>query len=402
MRLLVVTFSVPYPPLTGNGLIGLHHIRHLAAHHTLDLISFKRSDNSNELADLPGLCNNIELIERPPRWRVLTNLLIGVTRDAPLGVFRFRSDKMTSAVNWRLTNGAYDVVVYQGLQMSQYLPNWYQGASVSILEDPPALRSQRMLPLCPWYVRPLIWSRIGRQKRYERRYAGRFDRVILVNKDDSVDYKSTHKEATLDWVPAGIDINAFGPSHEIPRRDSMIVISGNMQSRPNVEGVRYFCRKVFPLICERVPSATLWLVGANPVRAIRELKKDPRIKITGFVPDVRQYLQQATVSVCPVQLKIGIQTKILEALACGTPVVTSSAGNHGICGISGEHLYVADEPTEFADRVVSLLRRERWSYFSLNGRRLVEDHFTWEKSALKLEQILEQLVATSKRDLVIQ
>jgi len=402
MRLLFVAFYVPYPPLTGNGLPGLHHIRHLATRHTVDLIAFKRMNNPNELADLPRCCNSIELIEPPPRWRAFTNVLIGATQDAPLGVFRSRSAKMTSVVNWRLTTAAYDVVVYQGLQMAQHVPNWHQGASVWILEDPPALTSQRMLPMCPWYVRPLFWSRAGRLKRYEGRYAGRFDRVILVNEDDCKKYKSTHKEAKLDWVPVGIDINAFSPSHEIPRQDAMIVISGNMQRRPNVEGVRYFCREVFPLICARVPSATLWLVGAKPVRAIRELNRDSRIKVTGFVPDVRHYLRQATVSVCPVQLRIGTQTKVLEALACGTPVVTSSAGNHGIRGVSGEHLYVADEPAEFADRVVSLLRRERWSEFSLNGRRLVEDNFTWEKSAVKLEQILEQLVATSRSELVHQ
>jgi len=402
MKVLIVTHSVPSPPLTGNGLMGLHHIRHLAARHTVDLISFKNTKNPNEMNDVSPWCNDIELVNSPPRWRVLSNLLIGVLRDAPLGVFRYRSTKMTSSVNTRLRNTVYDVVIYQGLQMCQYLPHWYGGAAVSVLEDPPALTSQQMLHLCPWYVRPLVWNRIGRQKRYESRYEPRFDRILLVNQNDCITYNDIHKKAMVDWVPVGIDTSTFSPSHEIPRKDGMIVISGNMRRRPNVEGVLYFCRRVFPLICEQVPSATLWLVGADPATAIRELKKDSRIKITGFVPDVRHYLRQAMVSVCPIQLKIGTQTKILEALACGTPVVTSSAGNHGICGVSGKDLYVADDTAEFADRVVSLLRRERWSEFSLNGRRLVEDNFTWAKSVEKLEQLLEQLVATSRRDLVCQ
>ena len=106
------------------------------------------------------------------------------------------------------------------------------------------------------------------------------------------------------------------------------------------------------------------------------------------------------VSACPVRLRIGTQTKILEALACGTPVVTSSAGNHGIGGASGEHLYVADDPEEFAKKISTLLRGERWSELSENGRRFVEDNFTWEKSALKLEQVLEQLLTATTRDWV--
>jgi len=126
---------------------------------------------------------------------------------------------------------------------------------------------------------------------------------------------------------------------------------------------------------------------------VRKWGRDSRIKVTGFVPDIRPYLQKAMVSACPVRLKIGTQTKVLEALACGTPVVTSSAGNHGIRAVSGEHLYVADDAVTFADHIVNLLTKERWSGISQNGRRFVEDNFGWQKSVEKLEQILECLVA---------
>lgn len=118
------------------------------------------------------------------------------------------------------------------------------------------------------------------------------------------------------------------------------------------------------------------------------------------MPDIRPYLQEATVSVCPVRLKIGTQTKILEALACATPVVTTSAGNHGICATSGKHLYVADNPEEFADRVIELLKGDRWNELSQNGRRFVQENFTWSGSGLKLERILEQLAARSTRQCV--
>jgi len=87
-------------------------------------------------------------------------------------------------------------------------------------------------------------------------------------------------------------------------------------------------------------------------------------------------------------------------LACGVPVVTSSAGNHGIGATSGEHLYVADDPAEFADKIVALLKGEKWSELSQSGRRFVENNFTWAKSALKLEQILEHLITPTINDLV--
>ena len=398
MKLLFVTPAVPYPPLTGSALIALNHIRQLAIRHTVDLISFEHRENPNELGDLPRWCNDIELINRPPRWRVLVNMLNGIVRDPHAEISRVRSPEMMRAVDRRLSNEMYDVVLFQLLQMAQFRPSSYRGPTIWCLEDPPVLKSLRMLPMYPWYERPIVRSSTVRLSRYESRQASRFDRVILVNREDSLDYATLLNMANLDWVPSGIDIEAFRPSYNVSRKQGRIVITGNMFHKPNVDGVEYFCREVFPLVCQQVPSATLWLVGAGPVSRVRKWTRDSRIKITGFVPDIRPYLSEAMVSVCPVRLRIGTQTKILEALACGTPVVTTPAGNHGIGAISGEHLFIADDPVSFADKVVTLLTTRKWSIFSEKARRFAEDNFTWEKSAEKLEQILEQLAGVGRLD----
>jgi glycosyltransferase involved in cell wall biosynthesis len=398
MRVLFVTPTVPFPPLTGSALIALNHIRCLAVNHTVDLISFKDRKKPNELGELRHWCNSIELLGRPPRWRVLLNILSSMTRDPHPDISRSRSAEMSEVVNRRLAETTYDVVLFQLVQSAQFRPSWYQGPTIWNLEDPLMLKSRRMLPMYPWYLRPVVWSWIYRLTRYNKRHAARFDRVIFVNKEDSREYTRIVNEARSDWVPSGIDVETFCPSQEIARRDGNIVITGNMFHTPNVDAVEFFCREVFPLVCRRVQSANLWLVGARPVGRVRKLARDSRIHVTGFVPDIRPFLQQAMVSVCPVRLRIGTQTKILEALACGTPVVTSSAGNHGINAISGEHLYIADDPEEFADKTVMLLKGERWSELSKNGRRFVEENFTWSKSVLKLEGILEQVAATDIRD----
>jgi glycosyltransferase involved in cell wall biosynthesis len=393
VRLLFVAPSVPYPPLAGSAMISLNQIRRLAVRHTVDLISFKRKKNPSELGELPRWCNEIELIDRPPRWRVAVNVLSGIVRDPHIGISWVRSAEMERAVHNRLQGRSYDVVLFQTLLTAQFLPSWYRGRTVLCLEDPTILKMQRMMLLSRWYKRPVILNSIARLRRYERRHASGFDRVILVNEQDCIDYRKVLPELSLDYVPSGIDIEAFRPSSAISRRRGMIVITGNMNHPPNVDGVEYFCKEIFPLICQRVPSATLWLVGAGPVSRVRKWTRDSRIKVTGFVPDIRPYLQEAMVSVCPVRLRIGTQTKVLEALACGTPVVTSSAGNHGIRAVSGEHLFVADDPVTFADVTVTLLTEDRWSAFSQNGRRFVEDNFAWQKSVEKLQQILERLTA---------
>jgi sugar transferase (PEP-CTERM/EpsH1 system associated) len=400
MKLLFVAPSLPYPPLTGNALIAFNHIKHLSRCHTVDVISLGDRKNQTKPGDLARWCNNIELVEPLPFWRAVLHKGSHLIRDPHPDIALVSSRKMVEVVDRRLANTTYDVVLFHLEYAAQFRPDWYHGPTVWSLEDPWVVKIQRMLPMYSWYLRPLYRRWSERLKSYDRKEAPRFSRVIFVNKEDADEYKRIAHEACTDWVPHGIDDEIYSPSTEIPRRDGMIVITGNMYHLPNVDAVDFFCREIFPRVYQRMPSANLWLVGSRPVDRVRRWTKNPRIKVTGFVPDIRPYLQEATVSVCPVRLKIGTQTKILEALACATPVVTTSAGNHGICASSGNHLYVADDPEEFADRVVELLKGERWKELSENGRRFVQENFTWSRSGLKLEQIFEQLAATSTRQCV--
>jgi polysaccharide biosynthesis protein PslH len=376
----------------------LNQIRVLSGRHTIDLISYKHRVNSNDLGDLPRCCNNIELVERPSRWRVLLSTLGRALVDPLPEISRFSSSEMSRVVAERLSGDRYnyDVVLFHTVQAAQFKPDWYSGATIWSLEDPPALKTQKMLPMYPWYSRPLYRKRIHRMKRYDLSQAKRFGCITFVNREDAAEYMHAVPGASADFVPHGIGGEDSDSRTGVSRRKGMIVITGNMYHVPNVDAVEFFCRDIFPLVCEQEPSANLWLVGAKPVATVRKWAKNPRIKITGFVPDVRAYLREAVVSVCPVRLRIGTQTKILEAMICGTPVVTSSAGNHGIGAISGKHLYVTDDPSEFADNVVSLLIADKWNQFSENGRRFVHDNFSWESSAAKLEQIIERTVEARK------
>jgi polysaccharide biosynthesis protein PslH len=394
MKILFITPYLPFPPLTGSAVIMLNHIRVLSDRHTIDLISFKNRRNSSDLGELPQWCNKIELVQRPARWRVLLYICGRVFLDPLTEISRLRSDQMCRIVSERVSKERYDAVLFQTILTAQFLPAGYSGATIWSLEDPPALKTGRMLTMYPWYSRPLHRRLIDRLRRYDLKHAKRFSCVTFVNREDAAAYRNALPGACTDFVPHGVTEDT-STGAMVSRRKGMIVISGNMYHVPNVDAVEFFCKDIFPLICEREPSASLWLVGAKPATTVRKWTSNPRITITGFVPDIRTYLREAMVSVCPVRLAVGTQTKILEALTCGTPVVTSSAGNHGIGAIHGKHLYVADDPRDFANCVVSLLSAENWNELSENGRRFVRDKFSWENSATKLEQIIERLVRTT-------
>jgi glycosyltransferase involved in cell wall biosynthesis len=152
-------------------------------------------------------------------------------------------------------------------------------------------------------------------------------------------------------------------------------------------GRSFFLREVLPKVLSQFREATLYLVGARPDCRIRDAARafGERVVITGRVPDVSEYLRKAVVTVCPVCLAIGVQTKVLEALVWGTPVVTTVEGNSGISGRSRTQLWVESTPDKLAMRVVELLRGENWSVLSHEGRAHVRTSFDWDTSATLLE-----------------
>jgi glycosyltransferase involved in cell wall biosynthesis len=364
----------------------------------VDLIAFQGEEQAPDLKEIARWCNKIFLVERPSSWQTLLRKTWAAVTGRPVFVSSYGSQKMREAIETQLRRRQYDVVVFQQTEMAQFRPSWYKGLSVLSMENPMVLSHQRLMESSTsWYSRCRFQNRVARLKRYEQRQTPLFDRVLLINEADVNSCRNILPNARLDWVPHGVDIEMFRPRETCLRRKGMIIITGNMYHPPNVEAVEYFCREVFPIVRKRAPSANLWLVGADPVLTIKRCADADRIIVTGFVPDIQTYLTQAKVSVCPVRLRIGTQTKILEALACGTPVVTTSAGNNGLGAVSGKHLYVADDPREMADRVVTLLKGEGWSTLSENGRRFVVDNFAWEKGIARFENILKEVLKESGR-----
>jgi polysaccharide biosynthesis protein PslH len=400
MKILVITPSHVYPPVKGYQVLLCRHIEQLAARHSFDLLTFGNPDDQDSRDDpIKLLCHSIQFVPLP-KWKIALNLLSGLFSSEPFQIGLYRSKAMTAAVENRLRSTCYDAVICQLTRTVQFLPKWYQGATLLNMVDPLVLNYSRSLLWQPWYIRFALKQEIARLLRYELRHALRFSSAMLISQADIIDYSKLLSKVSFKQITYGIDTVFFHPDISVNRVPGMIIISGNMGYAPNVDGVRYFCKEVFPLILEQVPDATLWLVGARPTTAIQKLANGKNITVTGYVEDVRYYLCRSMVSVCPIRLNVGTQTKVLEALATGTPVVSTSAGNQGVVGESGHHLWVADTPDEIAECVVSLLNRQQWDSFSENGRQFVQKHFQWRHSAEELEAMLTEMVAKSKGQVI--
>ena len=198
-------------------------------------------------------------------------------------------------------------------------------------------------------------------------------------------------EARCKVVPLGVDTDFFKPL-EISEEWPSLVFVGHMSSPPNVDAMKYFHSQVYDTLKRRFPDLKLFVVGQNPHSAIRELAKDPSICVTGFVEDVRPYVARASVVIAPIMSGPGTKTKVLEAMAMGKPVVTTSIGVRGINATHDEHLCIADNSVEFAAHVEGLLldkaKRRRIGH---QAREFVKKHHAWARVTDKIDTIFHEV-----------
>jgi glycosyltransferase involved in cell wall biosynthesis len=250
------------------------------------------------------------------------------------------------------------------------------------------LRLGRQVQTAGWPHRWLFREELRRMRGYERHVHALAEAVIVVSSQDAHFFPAS--KVTV--IENGVDLELFTPVPAL-RRTAHLAFSGRMGYTPNAEAALWFVRECLPVVRQSVPEVTLSIVGADPPRAVRSLAQAPGVEVTGYVRSIADALNQASVVVAPLLSGSGMQNKVLEAMACGRPVVTTSIGLGGIRATSRNELAVADGPEAFAAAVVSLL--ENPSGAEAMGRRarafVVENH-TWAHAAERVEDLYRQLL----------
>jgi glycosyltransferase involved in cell wall biosynthesis len=262
---------------------------------------------------------------------------------------------------------------------------------------PPAVLDCHDIITKPWYRKwqnaqgasRMIWRFVHLVlSTGERRAAIKF-RVLLTRSREDAEWAKkwiAHSDIRILPHPAGADIPASS-RREVQGR---ILFLGAMGRQLNVDAALFFYHRVFPFVRERFPEAQFWVVGGNPPRQLIDLcEKDPSLRVTGFVEDIGESYGSAAVFAAPILVGGGIIVKVLDAMAAGVPVVTTTYGNEGIGAVDGEDLLIADSPEDFASEVISLLADETLRRrIGERGKEFVRKHFNRDTLMAKLEAIL--------------
>jgi len=392
VRILYLTSRLPYPPHKGDKLRAYHQIKYLSRRHSVTLCSFIESEEELSYIDeLRKYCECIETILLKPFFSYL-NALFYVFSHSPLQVSCYYSKKMKNKIDELLRRERFDIIHTQLVRMSPYTKDHRSTPNVLDMIDALSLNMKRRLEKEKLYIKPLLHLEYTRLRRYEAHACRVFDKVIVSSESDK---RFLRCNGNVSVCPNGVDTDFFYFTESAERSSSNLCFLGNMGYFPNVDAVAFFVEKIFPLVQKKVSNVKFYIVGTNPPGYVRNLaRKYKDVTVTGFVTDVRSYLKKAAVAVYPIRSGSGIQNKVLEAMASGTPVVGTAYALEGIKLNLEEHAIMADKPEEFASRVVQLLSdanlRRR---LAINARRLVEDVYDWDGYGRELESIYASAIA---------
>jgi len=403
MRVLMLTQVLPYPLDSGPRFKTYHILKYLAEQHEVTLVSFVRDSDTPAAVDhLKGLCSAVQTVPMTrSRVRDAGYMLASLALNRSFLMLRDERRAMRSLIRQVVAeNGPFDVVHADQLNMATYALDVPAARRVLGEHDVAWALWRRICATLPQGPKRWLLEREWRLlRRYQHAISRRFDAILTVSEADRAALAGVVDDpAKIEVLPIAID-PGDGPLARDPDGPHILHL-GTMFYLPNADAVLWFASQVYPRIRARLPQVRFTVVGANPPPEVRALA-DPQagIAVTGYVPDVEPIIRHSSVLVVPLRAGSGIRVKILNALAQGLPVVTTTVGCEGIAVVPGRDLLVADMAEDFAEAVLRVLTDEALARsLAANGRRLVEQMYDYRVVCRKLDDIYRRSGQWSDQD----
>lgn len=387
--ILFLAHRVPFPPDRGDKIRAFNVIRHLSERKPVHLVAF--ADDPADLKRKPGL--PVLTGSREIVWRSKPQALAGVQSllsHRPVSLTAFDNARAHRAVERMLTQHPIDTIYVFSSQMAQYVPPRASQRVVMDFVDMDSAKFASYGETSRGFTGWMMRREAQLLGAYEKSVAARVDASLFVSDAEAQLFRERTGAERVHAVGNGIDTAKFAPGAQFKRIAAMgelIVFTGQMDYRPNIEGVSWFVETILPHIHRRHPKVSFAIVGRKPTDAVKALAKHPGVIVTGEVSDVRPWLHAASVVVAPLKLARGIQNKVLEAMAMARPVVASTAAATGID--HGGTIEVGGTAGEIADAVNRILADPlTGSAFGALARQRVIDHYSWHARLSVLDEIV--------------
>lgn len=391
MRVLFISWWWPYPADNGSKIRIYNLLRHLSREHQVTLLSFAEEYEATtaQIDHLRSFCAHVESFPKPLYNPGTVRATLGYLSPWPRSLIDVYSPIMAKRVETLARQGVVDVIVGSEFQTMRYLelvpevPAVLEELEVTIFHNrvqqaggtSSRLRAQLTLTKMENAVRMLLNHGVA----------------VTVVSDSERDYirRFTPADARIEVIPNGVDTKANLPDPNIQPHPDSLIYTGSVTYDANYGAVSYFIRDILPLVRERIPAVQFSVTGGTGEVDIRDLAAQPGVTFCGYLPSVADAVRKSWALVVALQKGGGTRLKILEAMALGTPVISTRKGIEGLAVVPDEHVLVADTPEEFADATCRLLQDEALrARLSAAGRALVEQKYDWAIIGRKLADVI--------------
>jgi sugar transferase (PEP-CTERM/EpsH1 system associated) len=394
MKVLYVSHRLPCPPHKGEKIRALNILKFLAVHHEVHLASLVDDENDLRYVDqLHPYTRSLTVQRVRPRLRKAF-ALSAVASDESVSSRYFHVSALQRRVDSLIEREGIAGVFCSSSPTAEYV---FRSRHAAQLRDVPKVMDLIDVDSVKWrhYAEQ---SHAGSAWLYRRearhlaalevRIGQQFDRVLVVSEAERKCCDSIAPDRVT-AVPNGVDLEYFSPrADDSPERQPVLVFTGVMDYRPNVDGIVWFVRSILPHIRVAVPDVRLFIVGNRPTKVVQRLASDRGVVVTGFVPDVREYVARG-LSIAPLRIARGIQNKVLEAMAMGRPIVVTPQAFEGIDAVPGRDLMVADDEHEFAAQTIQCLQDPvHADRLGRSARARAEQCYSWSKNLALLDELL--------------
>lgn len=395
MKILIITPRIPYPPYRGDKLKIYNISKVLVKNNDVHLFTFYR--NQNDFKDIDALIKlglklttvKLSIIDS------IINLFRALFKKIPFQVAWYYSRKAEQKINDLLKDGDFDLVYYHLIRTAQYLPYHKikpKQLNVIDLTDAVSLYLSRMFEKEKNLIKKtFIKSELKRVTKYEK-IIENFDMIFICSEKDKKFLLEKNITKEINILPNGLDISYF--SSENGEFDSnRIIFTGNMPYYANSDAVIYFIKEIFPLILNKNSRAKFYIVGQKPPLKIKKLASE-NVIVTGFVEDIKSEYLKSAVNVAPMRFGAGTLNKIIESLALGVPIVASSIAVGGLPKEFSKYILVADNPTEFAEKVLYVIEhKEVRETIMSEAKNVVRNYLSWEVIVGNFEETVKNKLA---------
>lgn len=397
MKILMAVPWIPYPPTDGGRMRSYFLLREAARRHQVSLCCIRNPGESLDgLDSLNPLCQRVEVVPSGFSYSLVSKCR-SVFGRLPFGAQEPGGELERRLLAW---GRAADLIHIQGIELVSCVKPLLDHSPVVF--DMVDCNSLQMRRRAQWERHPLrqAWYVLQAQKfQWAERAVSRLPVTTLLASRIDVDVlldRCRHAAVQPQVLPNGVDVAAESSppaSSGAPR----LVFTGNMAYGPNHDAVYYFCREILPRIHRQRPEVQFDILGKDPPPALVKLsQRMPHVTVVGFLPDLKMEMARRTLYVCPLRIGTGIKLKLLEAMACGMPIVASPTSVEGMLVEDGRHLLIGRSAQDFANKVLeALASSELRTRLGTEALRLVREHYTWASIGRTLEQLYQAVAHAS-------